>query len=94
MPELATAVVSKVRGHDDIGLGTLLGSNIFNGLFVVGLAASICPITVNRMEAGATLAFGALTTLIAFPNQDGFIGRSRGVVLLLAYAAYVLFLVR
>ncbi len=94
MPELATAVVSKVRGHDDIGLGTLLGSNIFNGLFVVGLAATICPIAVNRAAVGATLAFGALTTLIPFPNRSGFIGRSRGLVLLVVYAAYVCFLMK
>ena len=35
MPELATTVVAKLRGHDEIGLGTILGSNIFNGIFIV-----------------------------------------------------------
>jgi len=45
-PELATAVIAKLRGHDAIGLGTVLGSNIFNGLWIVAVAAIITPITV------------------------------------------------
>lgn len=64
MPELSTAVISKIRGHDDIGLGTILGSNIFNGLFIVGIAAMICPVKVDRVAVGATLGFGLVTTLI------------------------------
>jgi cation:H+ antiporter len=55
MPELATAVISKIRGHDEIGLGTILGSNIFNGFLIVGLAATICPITVDRTAVGVGL---------------------------------------
>ena len=42
-PELATAIVAKLRGHDEVGLGAILGSNIFNGLFIVGVAATIHP---------------------------------------------------
>ena len=94
MPELATTVISKIRGHDDIGLGTILGSNIFNGLFIVGTAAMICPIKVERSPVGIALAFGLVTTLVPFPNRDGWIGRSRGVVLLVIYASYVVLLLK
>ena len=94
MPELATTVISKLRGHDDIGLGTILGSNVFNGLFIVGIAAMICPIKVDRLSVGATLGFGLVTTLVPFPNRDGLIRRSRGVVLLLLYAGYVILLLK
>lgn len=94
MPELATAVISKIRGHDEIGLGTILGSNIFNGLLIVGMAATICPITVDRTVVGATLAFGLATTFVPFPNRSGVIGRSRGVVLLAIYLIYVILLLK
>jgi len=94
MPELATAVISKIRGHEEIGLGTILGSNIFNALFIVGTAAVICPIKVERKEVGLALAFGLVTTLVPFPNRHGLIGRNRGFVLLVIYAVYVVLLLK
>lgn len=89
MPELATTLIAKLRGHDEIGLGTILGSNIFNGLFIVGLAASIHPIVVDRTAVGTTLACGLVTTMVPFPNREGLIGRARGFWLLLIYVAYL-----
>ena len=94
MPELATAVISKIRGHDDIGLGTILGSNIFNALFIVGTAAVICPITVERATVGFALGFGLVTTLVTYPNRSGLIGRSRGLMLLVIYVIYVALLLK
>jgi cation:H+ antiporter len=58
VPELATAIVAKLRGHDEVGLGTILGSNIFNGLFVIALAATIHPIVVGWREVFVALVFG------------------------------------
>ena len=94
MPELATTVISKLRGHDDIGLGTILGSNIFNALFIVGTAAVICPIKVERSTVGLALGFGLVTTLVTYPNRSGLIGRSRGLVLLAIYAIYIALLLK
>jgi len=94
MPELATAVISKIRGHDEIGLGTILGSNMFNALFIVGTAAVICPIKVERGAVGIALAFGLVTTFVPFPNRSGLIGRGRGVILLAIYAVYVVLLLK
>ena len=94
MPELATTVISKIRGRDDIGLGTILGSNIFIGLFIVGLAAVICPIRVEYVSVAVALAFGPASTLLPFPNRRGQIGRSRGIVLLIIYASYLALLLK
>lgn len=94
VPELATTVISKLKGHAEIGLGTVLGSNIFNGLFIVGVAAVICPIRVELNEVRWALAFGALSTLLTFPRRDGWIPRWRGAVLLMTYAAFVMLVVR
>ena len=88
-PELATIVISRFRGHDEVGLGTLLGSNIFNGLFVVGIAALICPIVVEWRSALSALAFGVVALLATFPSREGFISRRRGWVLLCLYAIYI-----
>jgi cation:H+ antiporter len=89
VPELATTVIAKLRGHDEIGLGTILGSNIFNGVFIVAVAAIICPITVNWREATLALAFGLVALVFSYPIRTGFIGRKRGVLLLVLYVVYL-----
>lgn len=53
VPEPATTIIAKLRGHDEVGVGTILGSNIFNGLLIVGVAAIIHPIAVGWREAAA-----------------------------------------
>jgi cation:H+ antiporter len=89
MPELATSIISKLRGHDEIGLGTILGSNIFNGFFIVGVAAVICPIRVEIRPVATALILGLATTALTFPPNGGFIERRRGVMLVALYAIYV-----
>ncbi len=88
-PELATTLVAKMRGHDEIGLGNILGSNIFNGLFIIALAAMIRPIVVDWRETTTALAFGFAALLLVLPRRDGLIPRVRGVLLLALYGAYV-----
>jgi cation:H+ antiporter len=90
MPELATSVISALRGHSEIGLGTVLGSNIFNAWFIVAIAACIHPIRVAPMPTGTALAFGFVTTLLLIAGTRGKLGRGRGVVLLTIYAIYVI----
>ena len=76
VPELATTIIAKLRGHDEIGLGTILGSNIFNGLFIVAIAAIICPITVGWQEVTVALACGLLALVICYPTRAGLISRA------------------
>ena len=89
VPELATTVIAKLRGHDEISLGTILGSNIFNGIFIIAIAAIIHPITVAWNEVALTLGFGFVALVFTFPGRNDFIGRYRGVMLLLLYLAYL-----
>lgn len=88
-PELATVVIAKLRGHNEISLGTILGSNIFNGLFIVAVAAVIQPIHVRLPDLVLTLTAGLLALLLAYPPANGFIDRRRGVLLLTLYIFYV-----
>jgi cation:H+ antiporter len=94
-PELATAVISKLRGHDEVGLGTILGSNIFNNFWIVAIAALVTPITpLPAREVVIGLGFGAVTVALTYPGRRGFIGRGRGVILLALYVAYVVTILR
>jgi len=89
VPELATTVMAKLRGYDEISLGTILGSNIFNGLWIVAVAAVIFPISLDWREVAAALVFGIVTVMLTFPTRGGFIERRRGVLLLVLYAVYL-----
>ena len=89
VPELATTIVSKLRGYEEVGLGTVLGSIVFNACFIVGVAAMIHPIPVDWGEAAVALGFGLVALLCAYPDRRGIIGRARGVLLLLLYIANV-----
>jgi cation:H+ antiporter len=88
-PELATTVIARMRGQHDVGLGNILGSSIFNAFFIASVAALIQPYKVNLPEIMPSLTFGALTTLLIIPGPGGYIGRFRGVLLLVIYAFYI-----
>ncbi len=92
VPELATVVVARLRGHDEISLGTVLGSNIFNGLLIVGVAAIIQPIGIVGAELTAAIVAGIVTLLIVIPRRSGRLHPVRGAFLLTVYAAYVIVL--
>ena len=90
IPELATSIVSKIRGHDEVGLGTILGSNIFNGLFIIAVASIIYPIKIRLGKVLPVLAFGLVTMILIWPPRHGRIGRWRGILLFAIYAVYVI----
>lgn len=90
LPELVTVLLARWRGHDEIGIGTLLGSNLFNGLAVVGVAASLHPITAPLLEIVPALAFGMAAVLLMIPNRAGYIVEMRGIALLSIYVAFML----
>lgn len=87
LPELVTVLLSRLRGHDDIGVGTLLGSNLFNGLAIVGVAATIHPIRAQPAEISVALALGVLSLLLLVPGRSGAAGR--GLFLLSIYALFI-----
>lgn len=89
LPELVTVILSRLRGHDDVGVGTLIGSNLFNGLAIVGIAGTLHPIAAPLAEVAVTLAAGVLALLLLLPDRRGRIVRSRGALLLALYASFV-----
>ena len=91
-PELATTVIARVRGHAEVGLGTVIGSNIYNGAFIIPLAALIHPISFSFRDVAVALGFGlALVALLL--NARGALGRRLGCVFLVIYGSYVIVLV-
>jgi cation:H+ antiporter len=93
VPELATTITARLRGHDEVGVGTVLGSNIFNGLLIVGVAAVITPMRVSSGEIAVAVAAGVLGLLLVLPGRGARIGRGRGAALLTLYVGYVVTIV-
>jgi len=89
VPEIATTVIARIRGHDEVGLGTILGSNIFNGLAIIPIAAIIHPIVVPWRELLMALVFGFVSLACTYPTRTGYIERRRGVLLLILYLLYL-----
>lgn len=94
LPELATSLAASIKGHHDISIGNLVGSNIFNTLLVVGMAGTIRPITLSGRLAGldywVMLAVTAAFIIMAVIGKR--LSRKDGAILLLGYVAYILYL--
>lgn len=88
-PEITTTLISQIRGRGEIGFGTLIGSNLFNALFIIGMASVIHPIQVIQTEFAIALAFGALGVVLAWPFGRPAVTRAQGLLLVGAYVAYL-----
>lgn len=98
LPELASSLVAVRKGEHDIALGNVIGSNLFNTLAVVGIAAGIHPLAVEAVVFQRDWVVMALLTAALFVFGYGFrgpgrINRVEGAVLVAAYVAYTLYLV-
>mgnify|MGYP002619540191 CR=1 FL=1 len=93
-PEMAVSAGAAVAGQGDIALANVLGSNIFNVLFILGLSALIAPLLVSRqlIRLDVPLMIGA-SLLVWLLALNGHLGRSEGALLLGLIIAYTLFLV-
>lgn len=90
-PELAASVTASLRGLDDIAVGNVVGSNQFNLLLILGLAAAVCPIRISwRMVRAETLWMiaAALVPLAAFATGRRF-GAGMGVAMLAGLVVYL-----
>lgn len=86
LPELVTVILSRIRGQDDVGVGTIIGSNLFNGLAIVGVAGAIHRISAPLSVVSITLGCGVLALLLILPAHDGQIRRWRALPLLALYS--------
>lgn len=91
LPELATSLVAASRGHPEIALGNVLGSNVFNVFMVLGATAVVQPIPVawsaEGPAAGLGLVFAVCLGLLL--RRGVGISRRAGLVLVLTYAGYL-----
>jgi cation:H+ antiporter len=98
LPELASSVMAIRKGEDDIAVGNVIGSNLFNTLAVVGIAGAIHPMAVAPEVLSRDLPVMALLTVTLFAISFGIRGQGRinrlgGAALLASYLAYNAFLV-
>lgn len=94
LPELTTCVIAVRKGHDDLAVGNIVGSNVFNLLLVLGLTATITPVTVpERWWWCDLLAMNVFTVLLFFMarNHRRKLVRLEGGALLLLYVVYMTF---
>ena len=91
LPELTTCVVAALKGHNDLSVGNLIGSNIFNTLLVVSTAGLIRPFSVNARLVGPDYwtMVGVTALFVAIAAITRNIKRSAGVILTATYVAYI-----
>ena len=90
LPELVTSIAAARRGNADIAIGNIVGSNVFNILFVAGTSALISPIVFESKFVldTAVATATAVLLLVCVCNKESKLKRSGGIIMLAAYAAY------
>ena len=93
LPELVTSVSAAIKGKADIAIGNIVGSNIFNILFVVGTTALIIPVVFEpKFLIDTFIAFGAGLVLLLCVAKRKKLVRMHGVIMLIGYIAYFIYL--
>lgn len=95
LPELVTSVTAAMKGKADIAVGNIVGSNIFNILFVVGTTALITPVVYSaEFLVDSIAAVAAVVLLFLCIVKTKKLNRVGGVLMLLGYAAYFVYLIK
>ncbi|MEX2488346.1 MAG: calcium/sodium antiporter [Pseudomonadales bacterium] len=93
MPELATSLVAAFRRQPDIAIGNVVGSNIFNVLGILGVAAVVSPLHapgISMLDYGAMLLFSVLLLPLLYTGR--LLHRAEGIILLSLYGVYLFLL--
>ena len=102
-PELAVSITAAMKGSNDIAIGNVVGSNIFNTLVVLGASAAITPIAVDKgmikkdypLSIFAAVLLGVLALDTIFFKADAMsLGRIDGIILLIAFAGFMVMTVK
>ena len=89
LPELITSVIAIRRGHTDIGIGNIIGSNIYNILMIMGIAAAISTVTVAQEIVLDYMVMIGFSLVLLIGLKTGMITRPIGAALAAAYFAYL-----
>lgn len=94
LPELATSAIAALRGHSDVAVGNVVGSNMFNVLSILGITAVITPVNISaqmaRFDIPLMVAVSVFAAVVLLTR--GHFGRLLGGAMLAGYVAYVVFL--
>lgn len=94
LPELVTSVVAAFKGETDIAVGNVIGSNIFNLLFVLGVSATIHPIHTTMFSVYDAVILVAVSLIIFIPlNRKKELDRKWGILMLIMYAIYLIYII-
>ena len=94
LPELATSVVAARKGSRGMAIGNVVGSNLFNIFFILGVSSLICPLTIKGIGTLDWVALlGSSMLLFAFGRTGHKITRTEGIVMLSLYILYMVALV-
>lgn len=94
LPELITSVTAAMKKESEIALGNIIGSNIFNILFILGISSTISPVLVDHkmfLDAAAMIAATAVLLLSAYSHRK--ISRGEGLFLALSYILYMIYII-
>lgn len=96
IPELASSVIASIKKENDISIGNIIGSNIFNILSVLGITAIISPIknidqSIMSQDIYWMLGFGIILLPLVLLPKRGSLSFKEGILLLLAYATFIYF---
>lgn len=99
-PELVVSLTGAIEGNSDISVGNVVGSNIFNALFILGLTALVLPVGMTdknrRIDIPITLVVTILLVVLGITGSMSgpVISRWEGVVMLLVFSVYLFIAVR
>ncbi len=96
LPELATSVSAAFKRNADIAVGNVVGSNIFNVFFVLGISAAIKPLPFqpkNNLDVGLVVVASLLLFLFMFTGRRRSLDRWEGAIFVLLYASYTGYLI-
>ncbi|MBP3950444.1 calcium/sodium antiporter [Bacillus suaedae] len=94
LPELITSITAAMKKQSEMALGNIVGSSIFNILFVIGISSVISPLAVNnKMFIDVILLLGLTIILFIFSRTKYTIGKIEGLILTLAYILYLIYII-
>jgi len=93
LPELATSAVAAYRKNTDIAVGNIVGSNIFNILFILGISALIAPVSfqvISLVDIGFSLLIPSLLLMFLLVSKEKYVlSRWSGFLFILLYCVYL-----
>lgn len=95
LPELATCVVAALKGKNQLALGNVIGSNIFNIALIIGVSGVISPFeiaSISTVDMAMVLVASLMLLMAAFTFKKGKLDRVEGAIYLLCYIGYIVYL--